>query len=234
MRRRMMMGKKGGGGDYLAFTAVNGPSVFNFYGGDLYYSLNNGSSWTLLPAGTDTPTVAEGETILWKGNLVAGNNGSGTFRVTSSSGFNASGNLMSIVYGDNFEGQDTVTYDYQFAILFQNNAWLIDASEMVVPSNYNGHSGVFTMAFFNCSRLEAAPALTAPILTASCYNLMFYQCVKLAYVKCLATDISASQCTSNWMFGVPSSSGTFVKAALMTSWPSGTSGIPSGWTIQNE
>lgn len=233
----MMMGKKGGGGgDYLAFTAVNGPSVFKFAsraGNVLYYSLNNGSSWTLLEAQTDTPTVAEGETILWKGYCWAGGYGCVTFAVTSSSGFNASGNVMSLYYGDNFEGQDTVTYDYQFSILFQANTWLIDASEMIVPSNYDGHPYVFTMAFYGCSRLVAAPALTAAVLTSSCYSNMFLMCSNLAYVKCLATDISASQCTNNWLYSV-ASSGTFVKAASMTSWPSGWNGIPSGWTIQNE
>lgn len=48
----------------------------------------------------------------------------------------------------------------------------------------------------------------------------------------LATDISASNCLNNWVNGV-SSTGTFVKNAAMTSLPTGASGIPSGWTVQN-
>ena len=51
------------------------------------------------------------------------------------------------------------------------------------------------------------------------------------YIKCLATDISANSCISNWVSGV-SPTGTFVKSANMDSWPTGVSGIPSGWTVQ--
>ena len=48
----------------------------------------------------------------------------------------------------------------------------------------------------------------------------------------LATDISAINCLYNWVNRV-SSTGTFVKKAAMTSLPRGSSGIPSGWTVQN-
>jgi hypothetical protein len=49
----------------------------------------------------------------------------------------------------------------------------------------------------------------------------------------LATDISASNCLTNWVSGV-ASTGTFVKHPDMTSLPSGVSGIPSGWTVVND
>ena len=61
---------------------------------------------------------------------------------------------------------------------------------------------------------------------------MFSDCTKLNNIKCLATDISASYCTMNWLKDVPSS-GTFTKASSMTSWPSGANGIPSGWKVEN-
>jgi hypothetical protein len=48
----------------------------------------------------------------------------------------------------------------------------------------------------------------------------------------LATDISATQCLSSWVYGV-ASSGTFVKNSAMTSLSSGASGIPKGWTVEN-
>lgn len=51
-------------------------------------------------------------------------------------------------------------------------------------------------------------------------------------MKCLATDISAECCTDSWLWYV-STSGTFVKAKDMTSWESGESGIPSGWTVED-
>ena len=48
----------------------------------------------------------------------------------------------------------------------------------------------------------------------------------------LATDISASHCLYNWVSSV-SSTGTFIKNAAMTSLPTGNSGIPSGWAVQD-
>ena len=57
---------------------------------------------------------------------------------------------------------------------------------------------------------------------------MFSHCTKLKYVKCLATDISAQGCVDSWLNKV-ATSGTFIKAEGMNGWPSGVSGIPSGW-----
>jgi hypothetical protein len=48
----------------------------------------------------------------------------------------------------------------------------------------------------------------------------------------LATDISEWNCLNNWVDGV-ASSGTFVKHPDMTSLPTGTSGIPNGWTVED-
>ena len=85
--------------------------------------------------------------------------------------------------------------------------------------------------FTGCTSLTTAPALPATTLASNSYYQMFNGCTSLNYVKCLATDISASNCTSYWLKSV-ASSGTFVKPASMTSWTTGTSGIPSGWTVQ--
>ena len=60
---------------------------------------------------------------------------------------------------------------------------------------------------------------------------MFNGCSNLNYIKCLATNKSASSCTFYWVNGV-ASSGTFVKAPDIT-WASGTSGIPNGWNVQD-
>jgi hypothetical protein len=86
--------------------------------------------------------------------------------------------------------------------------------------------------FSNCTSLTQAPELPATELTDWCYGDMFGECTKLNYIKCLATDISASYCTSSWVRGV-SSTGTFVKHPDMTGWSRGSSGIPTGWTIKN-
>ena len=86
--------------------------------------------------------------------------------------------------------------------------------------------------FYDCSNLTTAPELSAATLEKYCYGGMFDNCSNLNYIKCLATDISASLSTSGWVNGV-SSTGTFVKAANATWNVIGPNGIPSGWTVQN-
>lgn len=84
--------------------------------------------------------------------------------------------------------------------------------------------------FQNCTSLTVAPELPATTLTDWCYYEMFSRCSSLNYIKMLADDISASNCLQYWLSGV-ASAGTFVKAAGVTI-PTGTSGIPSGWTVE--
>jgi hypothetical protein len=62
---------------------------------------------------------------------------------------------------------------------------------------------------------------------------MFSGCTNLNYIKCLATNISASESLYNCVSGVQGDSGRFVKAASMTGWPRGVSGIPDNWTVQD-
>ena len=90
----------------------------------------------------------------------------------------------------------------------------------------NCYAGMFN----NCSSLTTAPELPETTLVQSCYSGMFYNCTNLNYIKCLATDISAVGCTSNWLDNV-SSTGTFVKNPNMSSWTTGQDGIPEGWTV---
>ena len=92
--------------------------------------------------------------------------------------------------------------------------------------------GCYNSMFWKCTSLTTAPELPATTLVESCYNSMFWNCTNLNSITCLATNISAAICTTNWVEDV-ASSGTFTKAASMNDWTTGTSGIPSGWTVQN-
>jgi hypothetical protein len=87
--------------------------------------------------------------------------------------------------------------------------------------------------FYGCTNLTTAPDLPATTLVTSCYNSMFRSCTKLNYIKMLATNISASECLDVWVQGV-ASSGTFVKNKNATWDVTGSNGVPSGWTVQNE
>ena len=82
--------------------------------------------------------------------------------------------------------------------------------------------------FYGCISLTKAPELPAAILTTRCYDSMFYGCTKLNYVKCLATDTSATDCTKNWLSNVVSTGDFYAPAS--TNWTTGENGIPQGWT----
>ena len=90
----------------------------------------------------------------------------------------------------------------------------------------------YNKMFQGCTALTTAPTLPATTLAERCYYWMFDSCTNLNNIWCLATDISASNCTTAWLFKV-ASKGTFVKNASMTSWTTGTNGIPSGWIVGN-
>ena len=146
----------------------------------------------------------------------------------------------------------TTLADHCYANMFQNCTSLTVApalsAETMAISCYNG-------MFQNCTSLTTAPTLPAKTLDVSCYDRMFYNCISLTAapelpatylhnycyrymfgycgslnnIKCLATNLSANNCLEGWVTGV-SQTGTFTKKAGIT-YPSGASGIPSGWTV---
>lgn len=90
--------------------------------------------------------------------------------------------------------------------------------------------------FSNCRKLTKAPDLNASALTSSCYSVMFLGCLSLNYVKCLAENpsLSPTYASGTWQYlMMVSPTGTFVKKAGVE-WPTGDSGIPSGWTVIEE
>ena len=86
--------------------------------------------------------------------------------------------------------------------------------------------------FSGCTSLTTAPALPATTLAHCCYTSMFSGCTSLNSVTCLATNISATDATSDWLVDV-AADGTFTKAASVTDWTPGSNGIPAGWTKNN-
>ena len=112
--------------------------------------------------------------------------------------------------------------------MFAGCTSLVTAPELPATTIPNG---CYQSMFEGCTALTTAPELPATTLNGSSYLWMFRGCTHLASVKCLAEDISAQNCTNQWLDGV-SASGTFTKSANMNDWTTGVSGIPSGWTVQ--
>jgi hypothetical protein len=194
---------------------------------------------------------------------------------------------MSLIYGDNFIGEDELANGGQFAYLFSDynygsSTLVVNAKNLILPAASLTPS-CYTNMFYNCTNLTTAPELpattleegcyssmfaacysltTAPelpattlvgwcyanmfegstsltvapelpatTLTEGCYAYMFEGCTSLNYIKCMATDITAESCTTEWVTDV-ASSGTFVKDASMSDWTIDINGIPTGWTVQ--
>lgn len=199
------------------------------------YSLNGGG-WTTIPgntAGTVINVVA-GDKISFRGF----NNGYGSAEVggmrrtrftNSSCVFKAYGNILSLCYLDDFKDYTTArnTGGFNFIGMFEGTR-ITDASNLVLPKNL--FQSDLRYLFVNCVLLETGPTIEANATTTRCMGDMFQNCTSLNYLKCLATNISGSNSTTNWVSGV-AASGTFVKAPGMTGWTTGVNGIPSGWTV---
>lgn len=226
---------------YLTFEALEN-GTFSFYqyqinsNMKLNYSIDNGNTWQELSPNTQTASLSTGSKILWKYEKTQYYDGSSSahpymyFQATGN--FKAYGNVMSVIYGDNFLNQvDLTNKEEAFYRLFNNNTKLVDASNLILPATTLSDT-CYSQMFQGCTSLTTAPELPAQTLTLQCYSNMFSGCTKLSYIKMLATDISAWACLSSWLNNV-SATGTFIKAASMTTLPSGGSGIPEGWTVQD-
>lgn len=224
--------------DYLCFTALEAgqftltipAAVTAAYLSYIEWS-KDGRTWTHTDNTSEAVTidvqVAQGEKVYWRGSgkrmSYSGNNGY-TSGFSTTGKFAISGHLVSILKGSDFENIDFS--GATFARLFQNCSNLTSAEELILPSFTV--ASVFSSMFLRCTALVSAPELPPVVnLTTGCYYQMFFGCSSLTHVKCLATDISATNCLYNWLNGV-SSTGIFIQAEGVE-WPRGASGIPTGW-----
>lgn len=193
----------------------------------------NGRIWNSIANNESTTSVDSGQTIIFKASGLTVNSSDGIGTLKPSVSASVQGNVMSLLYGDDFSGQTTITNAYQFRGLFYNCANITSAEHLILPATTLASYCYAGMFNGGCTSLTTAPVLPATTLVSFCYSQMFRYCTNLNYIKCLATDKSADSCTANWVSGV-ARSGTFVKAASMSSWTTGVYGIPTGWTVQND
>lgn len=113
---------------------------------------------------------------------------------------------------------------YAFSVMFRDCKNLVTAPSTLPATTLA--NGCYANMFNGCDNLTTGPELPAPTLTNYCYTSMFNECYKLNYLKCLATNVSATNCLQNWLYGVQNERGTFVKDANMNIqiWP-------SNWTV---
>ena len=143
-------------------------------------STDDGGTWTDYTSTADGTTIATlnmGQKVLIRGN----NNtyvGSGFRRgfscFTASKQIDVNGNIMSLIYGDNFKEQYSFPggTNYNFQNIF-NSAPIVSAENLILPATTLAKSCYENM-FEGCTSLTTAPKLPATTLAKSCYENMFY------------------------------------------------------------
>lgn len=284
-------------------TDVSAPTVEVF-------SSTDQTNWTSMGTTSTTPiteTIPTGGKLFFKCTADYWNGNS----VSATGDHIVGGNIMSLLHGDNFHNAVFTAglNDCAFSNLFNGDATLTSASDLMLPSNvvdycYAGmFSGCNTLAetpvlpaktmaeycysymfgmcyaivtapvlpatalsdycysnmflkcitlttppvlpaktlaegcyesmFQDCMLLSKAPELPAPTLETGCYYRMFGNCGSLSYVTAYANDISASDCTYEWLDAV-AAEGEFHNNGLATYEQDSPNGIPQGWLVFNQ
>lgn len=125
-----------------------------------------------------------------------------TYNISRMSGHNVGGNIMSLLYGDNFIGQTAfpANYGYEFGSLFEGNDGLYNAENLSLPATTLNFACYESM-FKECRYLETAPALPATTLAPHCYSNMFYGCISLETAPELPADTLDYNCYDSMFYG---------------------------------
>lgn len=236
---------------YLTFEVVEGGTI-EFEATDesvsktISYSLDNGETWTDLTSSTSYQsmggTLSAGDKVLVKGiNDTYASNDLGYYNhFISTAKINVYGNIMSLISGDNFVDNKTLTQINTFYSLFSNNSKLLSAKNLILPattltnycySNMFWNCTNFTTApkllpattlanhcyygmFTNCTSLTSAPELPATTLAGACYCLMFENCHSLVNAPVLPATTLAINCYGSMFRNC--SSLNYIKAMFTT------------------
>jgi len=120
-------------------------------------------------------------------------------RINCKTYFNVSGNIMSLIYGDKFTGDETRFNGNSacFYRLFADDSYLLNASNLILPAT-TLTDYCYQDMFCNCTKLITTPQLPATTLAKSCYVNMFRRCTSLTEATQLlpATEL-VDYCYSN-------------------------------------
>ena len=249
--------------EYLTLNVTNSGTIYWKSIGNtpktISCSLDNGNTWTELTSTSDgvSINVTTGDKVLLKGTntsyATSKENYSGFSGGTAS--FDVEGNIMSLIYGDDFIGNTALTGTYNFCSIFKQSN-VVSAENLVLPATVltpHCYRAMFanspslevapelpalTLAdscykyMFQETSITTAPDLLAPTLVVSCYEGMFNRCANVNHIKCLAADISPASATTAWTQNV-ANTGIFIKKADID-WERGNNGIPTKWTVSEE
>ena len=159
-------------------------------------------TWSVLPMNTASPIINTGERIYLRGNATVGETGIGQFTISQQC--NLGGNIMSLLFNDDFEDKtDLRDYDGIFMELFAEQP-IVDASKLLLPATTLSMDCCMAM-FYGCTSLVTAPELpAAPSLPGQCYQAMFSGCTSLTTPPELPATSLAGNCYWNMFSGCTS------------------------------
>lgn len=221
--------------DWLRFTMPNGGTItLNQYGTPaarvFEYSVDRGRTWSewTESGGVRTLTLTSGQTMLLRNASETSTElNSDTdfyyFQVTGEC--YAGGQLASLLCKD---PADAVIVPFCFAYIFggAGNPDLKTAPS-VPKENLAEACLLYAFAYTGITSVS----LPAASLADYAYASMMEGCSSLNEVWLHATDISATDCLLNWLYGVWITGTLHCPSSLAL--PSGASGLPSGWSRVN-
>ena len=177
--------------NYLTIEALE-DNLTLIFTHDIEYGID-GKGWIKLKSGYKTQTINIGQTLSFKGNLTPNSrSGIGTFTISKKC--NLKGNIMSLLYGDDFIEQiDLTGKDYAFCCLFSDCTTIVDVSKLLLPATKLAEY-CYSDMFRGCSSLTTAPALPTTTLASGCYSHMFYGCTSLTTAPELPATTLANNC----------------------------------------
>ena len=160
------------------------------------YSTDDGSTWTSVDTAGTTVNVAASDKLSFKKTTTYIQTAFTSSQVSFP--YNVYGNIMSLIYGDNFSGQTSLPSSNTFRELFTGSS-VVSAENLVLPAT-TLRSDCYLNLFKNCTSLTKSPnILPATTLVDNCYKSMFEGCTSLTTTPTLpATNLSGgSTCYRN-------------------------------------
>ena len=188
--RKLSSDNKKDSHDYLTFVALeDGAFTFTPKNNNVIsYSTDNGKTWTE----GNSVEVSNGDKVMWKGTMTPSSNGIGKFG--ASGNFDVQGNIMSLLFGDNYKGQTDLTgKNYAFYNLFSGNTKVVNAENLSLLATTLANS-CYNSMFSGCTNLISTPELPATTLGRGCYYSMFYGCTSLTIAPQLPATTLARFC----------------------------------------
>ena len=187
---------------YLTFEVVNGGNITitasnTDVAKTIQYSTDNGSTWTSLTTSTTAQelggTLSAGDKVLVKGTNTTYGTSSYYNSFGGTANVNVYGNIMSLIYGDNFVDKKTLTDRYTFYRLFPSYTNLLSAKNLILPAT-TLTSNCYAYMFYGCTSLVNPPQLPATVLAIGCYDDMFAGCTSLIIAPELPATTLAIYC----------------------------------------